>query len=88
MSEQSLTSVLSAIALISAIIGGVLYALSIFLAVKRILLHKKKSSGGIACVIIATIFAVTAILLYTGISIWWFIGIVVVDSVLITLMKE
>ena len=87
--DQNLTSVLSVIALVCAILGVVLYVLCIVLSIKRLVSHRKKRSGaGVALVILATVFAVIAVLLYSGISLWFFIAIVVVDSVLIMLLTE
>jgi membrane protein insertase Oxa1/YidC/SpoIIIJ len=88
-SEQNVTSVLSVIALVCAILGGILYIMSIIAAIKRLRAHRKKNSHtGVAFVILATVCTVIAVLLYTGISLWWFIGIVVFDSVLIMLLNE
>lgn len=87
MPEEGITSVFSVIALISALLAGLLYLLSIFMSIRHLTAKKKKGSGaGIACIVFATIFAVTAYMLYSGISIWFLLAVIIVDSIIVTLL--
>lgn len=89
MPEKDIASTLSTVALISLIISGLMYIFSVMSVVKRLKSHKKKSSGtGILCVILATLFAVIAFQLYIGFSLWFIIGIIIVDSVFVMLLTE
>ena len=89
MTDKELASTLSTAALIALIIAVVFYIISIAAIIKRLSAHKTKTSGaGVTCVILATIFAISAILLYAGFSLWTLIAVVVVDSVLIMLLTE
>lgn len=87
MPEDNLTSVLSTVALISLLISGFMYLFAVIAAVRRFRSQKKKSSGiGVLCMILATLFAVIAFMLYVGFSIWFLLGIALVDSVLALLL--
>lgn len=87
MPEDDLTSVLSTVALISLLISGFMYLFAVFAVVRRLRSQKKKSSGvGVLCVILATLFAVISFQLYFGFSIWFLLGIALVDSVLALLL--
>lgn len=87
--EKEIASTLSTVALVSLIISGIMYVFAIMSVVKRLRSHKKKSSGiGVLCVVLATVFAVIAFQLYIGFSLWFIIGVIVVDSVFVLLLTE
>lgn len=89
MTDKELSSVLSTVSVVSLILSAVMYFFAVMAVIKRFRAKRKKGSGiGVLCVILATLFAVIAFQLYIGFSIWFIIGIIVVDSVFVMLLTE
>jgi|GEM_PF-1698139 len=87
--DNGITSVFSTVAVVAAVISCVMFIFALLAVVKRLRSEKKKNSGiGVLCVILGTVFAVIAFQLYVGFSLWFIIGIIVVDSVLVLLLTE
>lgn len=87
MPEENVASVLSTVALISLVISGVMFLFALASVIRRIRSKKKKRSGlGVFCVILATLSAVISFQLYVGTSIWFLLGIAIVDSIFILLL--
>ncbi len=88
--DNGITSAFSAIALVSLIISCIMYLFAVISAVRRLKASKRKKNSGIGVlsVILGTLFAVIAFQLYIGFSIWFLLGVVVVDSVLVLLLTD
>ena len=86
---DSLGSPLKVVSLISVILSAMMYLFAVIGIIKRFKKRRRKSSGiGVLCVILATLFAVIAFQLYIGFSLWFIIGVIVVDSVLVFLLTD
>ncbi len=89
MPGEEIGSTMNTAALIALLIAGGLYILAVFSAVKRIVSKRKKTSSiGVVLVILATVFAISAMLLYVGFSLWIIIGIIVADSILMLFLTD
>ena len=89
MPTDGLGSTLKVISIASVIISVMMYLFAVIGVIKRFKSRKRKSSGiGVLCVILGTLFAVIAFQLYVGFSLWFIIGLIVGDSILVFLLTD
>ena len=89
MPEKQIASTMNTAALIALIGAGVFYIFSILSAARRLGSKKRKTSkAGIMFLVLATLFAVSAMMLHMGFS-WWIIAIIIIaDCVLAMLLTD
>ncbi len=86
---EDLGATLKVISLAAVILSAIMYFFAVIGVIKRFKSRKRKGSGiGVLCVILGTLFAVIAFQLYFGFSLWFIIGLIIGDSVLVFLLTD